>query len=452
VKWAFTAKLGHCWRLGKIMSDLLSNITNFKSIRDSLRALYLEDTRPWLVGFSGGKDSTLVASLVFEAILSIEPEFRKKEISVVCTDTRVEIPAVVEMIEGTLAKMRKFSQDNGLNVEVHLLRPPPEQSFWVNIIGRGYPPPNRVFRWCTQRLKIDPVTVFVQKRMGHWGEAVLHLGARRAESSSRAQGMAGRETRNGLRKHPDLPRVWVSNPIEYLTTEEVWAYLLQKPNPWGGDNKALYRLYSNAGGGECAIHIDTSTPSCGNSRFGCWTCTVVERDKASEGLLSSGDERMEQLIDFRETLLFFQAPENGKRDMRRMNGAEGPGPLHIEARKELLTRLLKLQEETGLKVISEEELLLIQQYWNTARNPDDGRGVARILNRQKGIVMSDLKEVNKLRELQEEVAAEKHISADTLRRLLNKVDEYSESHRTVGLPDDLLNILKDDLLDNPPSE
>jgi DNA sulfur modification protein DndC len=77
----------------------------------------------------------------------------------------------------------------------------------------------------------------------------------------------------------------VSNPIEFLTTEDVWAYLLQKANPWGGDNRALYKLYASARNGECPIQIDTSTPSCGNSRFGCWTCTVVEHDKASEGLL-----------------------------------------------------------------------------------------------------------------------------------------------------------------------
>ncbi len=59
--------------------------------------------------------------------------------------------------------------------------------------------------------------------------------------------------------------------------------------------------------------------------------------------------------------------------------------------------------------------------------------------------MSDWKETNRLRELQEEVAAEKGIRADTLRRLLAKVDEYSENHRVFGLPDDLLAILKDDL-------
>jgi DNA sulfur modification protein DndC len=420
-------------------------VSIYQEIKSSLCQLYTEDSRPWLVGFSGGKDSTMLAALVFDAVLSIPPDQRKKPISVLCTDTRVEIPAIVEMVEGALDKMRKCSDQHGLNVDVNLLRPPSEQSFWVNIIGRGYPPPNRTFRWCTQRMKIDPVNVFVQQRLGHWGEAILHLGARRAESSTRAQAMAGIEVRNGLRRHQDLPRVWVSNPIEYLSTEEVWAYLLQKANPWGGDNRALYKLYANASNGECPIQIDTSTPSCGNSRFGCWTCTVVDRDKASEGLLASGDDRMEKLIEFRETLLYYRDPLNGKRDMKRMNGNDGPGPLHIKARRELLTHLIKLQEDTGLKLIGEDELFLIQQFWKTARNPDDGGGVGRIVSRQKGIVMSDWKETNRLRELQEEVASEKGIRADTLRRLLAKVDEFSESHRAHGLPDSLLNILKDDL-------
>jgi DNA sulfur modification protein DndC len=420
--------------------------TAYLGIKESLRRLYVEDNRPWLVGFSGGKDSTMLASLVFDTVLSVPTEQRKKPVSILCTDTRVEIPAIVEMVEGTLAKMHKCSQQNSLNIDVNLLKPPPEQSFWVNIIGRGYPPPNRTFRWCTQRMKIDPVNVFVQQRMGFWSEAILHLGARRAESASRAQTMASREMRNGLRRHPDLPRVWVSNPIEFLSTEEVWAYLLQKHNPWGGDNRALYKLYANAGGGECPMQIDTSTPSCGNSRFGCWTCTVVDRDKASEGLLASGDERMEKLIEFRETLLFYRDPTNGKRDMKRMNGADGPGPLHIAARRELLSRLLALQEETGLQLISPEELLLIQQMWKAARDPDDGRGVARLVNKQRGVIMNtDLKELNRLRELEEEVAQEKGINADTLRRMIAKVEEYSESHRAHGLPDDLLNILKDDL-------
>ena len=353
------------------------------------------------------------------------------------------------MVEGTLDRMRKCSQQHNLNIDANLLKPTIEESFWVNIIGRGYPPPNRTFRWCTQRMKIDPVSVFVQQRLGHWGEAILHLGARRAESSTRAQTMAGRETRNGLHRHADLPRVWVSNPIEFLTTEDVWAYLLQKPNPWGGDNRPLYKLYASASNGECPIQIDTSTPSCGNSRFGCWTCTVVDRDRASEGLLASGDERMEKMIEFREKLLFFRDPANGKPDTRRMNGNQGPGPLLISARRELLAKLLALQEEVQLQLVSPEELLLIQSRWagwKAARDPDDGRGVGRIVSSRRGVMMTaDLNELSRQREMEDEVAREKGIDAETLRRMVAKVEEYSESHRAHGLPDALLNILKDDL-------
>jgi DNA sulfur modification protein DndC len=227
--------------------------TSYQEIKDSLRQLYLVDPRPWLVGFSGGKDSTMLASLVFDAVLSVPPDQRKKPVAILCTDTRVEIPAVAEGVESALERMRRCSQQHNLNIEAQLLRPPPEQSH--NIIGRGYPPPNRVFRWCTQRLKIDPVTVFMNQRLGHWGEAIFQdtlsastgereevrcrvvprsrfpYSSRRAESSTRAQTMAGREARNGLSRHPDLPRVWVSNPIQFLTTEEVWAYLRQKQNP-----------------------------------------------------------------------------------------------------------------------------------------------------------------------------------------------------------------------------
>ncbi|WP_415880860.1 hypothetical protein [Methylomonas sp. TEB] len=154
---------------------------------------------------------------------------------------------------------------------------------------------------------------------------------------------------------------------------------------------------------------------------------------------------MESLLRFRETLLHFRDPENGYRDMVRKNGQEGPGPLKIEARKELLTKLLALQDESGLPVISEEELHWIQTFWNSARNPDDGTGVVNIIFQQKGDAMPDRKDEAELREIEERVATEKEISIETLRRLVSKVEEYGESHRAVGLPDELLQILQDDL-------
>ena len=92
----------------------------FQKIKTSLHQLYLEDERPWLVGFIGGKDSTKLASPIFDVVLEIPAEQRKKPISVLCTDKRVEISAVSEMIEGTLDRVRKCSHHHGLNIEANL--------------------------------------------------------------------------------------------------------------------------------------------------------------------------------------------------------------------------------------------------------------------------------------------------------------------------------------------
>ena len=135
--------------------------SSYSDIKDPLRHLYLEDALPWLVGFSGGKDSTMLASLIVEVVAGIPEDQRKKPVAILCTDTRVEIPTIVEMVEGTLSRIQRFSQQSSLNIEVNLLRPPPEQSIRANLIGRGYPPTNPTFRWCTQCVKIDPVTAFV---------------------------------------------------------------------------------------------------------------------------------------------------------------------------------------------------------------------------------------------------------------------------------------------------
>lgn len=425
----------------------------FDEIVEALRSLYLNDKRPWVVGYSGGKDSTMLVSLAFQALIDIPNDKRTKDVSIVCTDTRVEIPAVVERVNAELEAMNRRSKELVLGITTHLLSPSVNQSFWVNIIGRGYPPPNRTFRWCTQRMKIDPVSEFIRSKLGAWGEAIILLGNRRTESGSRAQTMAAREKKAfGLRKHDDLPRCWISSPIEEISTDEVWEYLLEQPCPWGGDNIGLAQLYKNASGGECPLVVDQSTPSCGHSRFGCWTCTVVEKDKASEGLLASGDKRMTELIQFRETLVQYRDPENGYRDMVRKNGQDGPGPLKIEARKSLLKQLLALQERTGLAVISDEELHLIQAFWNSARNPDDGMGVVNIIHLQKGIPMPDLRDESQLRIIESEVATEKKISTETLRRLVAKVEEYGESHRAQGLPDELLQILQDELRERKEKE
>jgi hypothetical protein len=131
-----------------------------------------------------------------------------------------------------------------------------------------------------------------------------------------------------------------------------------------------------------------------------------------------------------------------------MNGTKSEkswGPLLLESRKELLKELLELQAQTGLRLITDDELLLIQQIWRGARGADDGRGVARLVNEQKGIPMNDSRQTARLRKLEAKVAEEKGLSAETLQRLVGKVEEYSEMQRAHGLLQDLHRILQDDI-------
>ena len=50
---------------------------------------------PWIVGFSGGKDSSLVAHAVFEALQAIPPSARTRPVHIVSNDTLVESPFVM---------------------------------------------------------------------------------------------------------------------------------------------------------------------------------------------------------------------------------------------------------------------------------------------------------------------------------------------------------------------
>lgn len=206
-----------------------------------------------------------------------------------------------------MGKTKLFAHQPRL-FEVFKSIPKLEDRFRINLIGKGYPSPNRLFRWCTERLKINPTNDYIKRTVSEYGKAIIMLGTRRAESTNRAKSMdrydpsAINETQR-LRKH-SLANAWVFGPIADLSTQEVWTYLLQVPNFWGGDNKRLVTMYRNGSDqqSECPLLIDTSTASCGNSRFGCWTCTVVDKDKSMTNLIENGEDWMLPLLEFRNVL------------------------------------------------------------------------------------------------------------------------------------------------------
>ena len=354
-----------------------------------LQEEYLDQNHnwPWIVGYSGGKDSTLLLQLVFEVLLNLPADKRTRPVHVLSNDTLVESPILASFVRRMVDRIRNAANAFGLPVVVKVTTPAVDQTFWVNLIGRGYPPPNRMFRWCTDRLKIRPTSDYILSRVSDSGQVILLLGVRRSESAVRAASVDRYTPADGSRLNPhnSLKGCQVYRPIVDFTTEEVWELLLQRTPPWGGSHRELVTLYRNAQGGECPLVIDSDqSPSCGtsSSRFGCWTCTVVEKDKSMQGFIDAGFEHLEPLMYFRDWLFAIRNDRSRRMRTRRnglvtlmKNGSHVPGPFTLEVRREILDRLLKLQNEVGLELISKEEIEMIKKIWSE----DLLREAARVL-------------------------------------------------------------------------
>lgn len=313
-----------------------------QNLIERTKNLYLKDDIPWVIGYSGGKDSTAILQLVWTAISELNAEGKAhKPVHVISTDTLVENPIVALWVERSLNQMRIAVEEQSLPIQPHRLTPKVTDRFWVNLVGRGYPAPRYKFRWCTDRLKISPSNSFIQDVVKKNGEAILVLGTRKHESSVRTASMENIEKRtdntrknDGLNVNTQLDRVWVYTPVEDWTNDDVWAYLTSQKNPWGFRNADLLGMYQGATeGGECPLVVDKSTPSCGDSRFGCYVCTMVGEDKSMAAMIANDDEKewMLPLLELRNEIDINDANEDKKRnkiardksnrDFRRMNGS-----------------------------------------------------------------------------------------------------------------------------------
>jgi len=350
------------------------NAALFDGIRADLLDEYRQDhVSPWIIGYSGGKDSTLVTHLVFEMLLALPPSQRIRPVHIVANDTLVESPLVVRHIVESVREIGDAGAAFGLPVVTQITRPAPDQSFWVNLIGRGYPSPNRSFRWCTDRMKILPTSRYIKSQVDEAGEVILLLGVRRSESATRSASVGRYDNGERLNRHNDLVGCMVFRPIVEISTDDVWEFLAMNPPPWGGSHQKLIQLYRDAGGGECPVVTQKSdAPSCGttSSRFGCWTCTVVEKDRSLEGFVESGFKEFGPLLDFRDWLVSIRNDRERRQARRRDgqititdSGTFVPGPFTLQTRAEILERLQDLEEQMGETLISEEETSLIHEIW-----------------------------------------------------------------------------------------
>ncbi len=351
----------------------------FEDIIDEMTYVYKYDNRPWLIGYSGGKDSSLLVSLVIEMVMRLPEKERSKKIFIVTSDTGVENPIVKNYMHSSSAKINDFSKKCNANIKAEIIYPEIAQSFWSLVIGLGYPTPEPPgFRWCTERLKILPMNRYTNNIIEQLGEIILLLGVRKAESITRKRSITSREIEGKLLvPHSDIPKAYIYNPLTEIKNELVWEYLLKDNgvSPWGVDMKYLFSLYQgeNLGEEQSVIgQVDKDKiPVTGNSRFGCWCCTIVKVDKSLQRFIDNGAKELEPLRKFRDWLVSIrQNPEfrdnkrrNGK-VYQKANGEYGFGPFKLSARHEILKRLLILQRDTGFQLITVDELKMIDTMWD----------------------------------------------------------------------------------------
>ncbi len=267
---------------------------------EEIRYVYKSDTRPWIIGYSGGKDSSVLVQLVYKMLLEMPPAERVKQVYIVSSDTMVENPVIKDYLHGMIAQIGSAAEKDKLPLTAKVVQPAPSNTFWANVIGRGFPTPrlNGTFRWCTDRLKIEPSSFYIKDlQERHNSEVVVLLGVRKDESIARKRRIEGREIEGKLlNRHETIKDAWVYPAIVELTTDDVWTLLLSNSGrtPWGSDNNKLVELYSDADSGECPFAGITvknregkseQAQSCGKSRFGCWICTVVKDDKSLNGFI-----------------------------------------------------------------------------------------------------------------------------------------------------------------------
>ena len=374
-----------------------------QQLKEEIQQLYLADEVPWIIGYSGGKDSTAVVQLTWLALAELPAAQRRKTVHVISTDTMVENPVVASWVQKSLEILGEASRKTTMSIQPRLLHPQTEESFWVNLIGRGYPAPRPKFRWCTERLKIKPSNRFIREVVTENGEAILLIGARKAESSARARVLTRNQkyrVRDRLSPSGTLAGCSIYTPIEDWSNDDVWMFLMQISNPWGISNKELLTMYQGASpDGECPLVVDSSTPSCGDSRFGCWVCTLVDKDKSMTAMIQNDQEKewMTPLLELRNALDFRSGAGNQEesndhhlRDFRRMSGAiqlmQGdkpvPGPYTQEARENWMRKLLAAQTwirrngpagVRNIELISLDELQEIRRLWVVEKHEMEDR-------------------------------------------------------------------------------
>lgn len=357
---------------------------NIDGVLSEITATYLrqDGNIPWIVSYSGGKDSTAMLILVWKALVALPKDQRLRAVYVVTNDTLVENPVVAHYVQCALRNIATEAAKSDLPITTHYTKPDLKNDFLVKVIGRGYPVPNYRFRWCVDRLKISPTMQFIKSTVDSNGAVVCLIGARKSESAHRAQTM-GKHGSDAqlLSKHPKCAKAFVFAPLRNLSLEEVWFVINAYKAPWDPTNK-LFEIYRDASADdyECPTVSSAGKGTCGSSRFGCWCCTVVKRDKSLSAQIDNGQDWLIPLLKLRDSMVTDRDVEAYRTDTFRngksavING-RNRGYYTLEYRKKLLSDVIaadiKMKElnPNVAPLLTHERQALIAKLWQADQEP-----------------------------------------------------------------------------------
>lgn len=314
--------------------------------------------RHWVVAYSGGKDSSLVLALFWSALKKGAPTGTR--LTVLYCDTGSENPLGAKLARDTLEGLDDEGKLLGINADCVIVRPDLERRLMVRIAGRGYPPPNTFFRWCTKDIRVRPVQNFLSKDLGH--NSVVVLGVRRDESVQRRRSLGMPDGEHWSLQREGSREQLLFMPIIDLSVQDVWDGLAFVPGPNSMDREALWDLYKDASD-DCPVVRTPDDPPCGQGRFGCWLCTVVRKDRSAERMIAAGRTELQPLLDFRAWLLSVRNLPEYRASVRR-NGRAALGPFRLSARQEILARLREAESLSGFRLVDEEEVAAIHREWH----------------------------------------------------------------------------------------
>lgn len=301
------------------------------------------------VSFSGGKDSTCTA-LVAEYLFSEGIVQRPKNLTITYADTRMELPPLQIAAQQTMQELAA----RGWQVQIAIA--PLDKRFLVYILGRGVPPPSNHMRWCTSKIKIEPIVAVLQSQIAQLpaGENLLQItGVRVGESAARDIRISmscsknGAECGQGWFQSLTADRLDTLAPIAHWRVCNIWDFLMFEAPALGFEFAADV---AEAYGGDENLEQ--------NARTGCIGCPLASKDLALDAVIAQ--EKWAYLAPLKRMRLLYEEWRKFENRLQERVGhwtkkrfvyTNRKGPLTLAARLKGLADVLAIQEEINMAAI-----------------------------------------------------------------------------------------------------